>query len=122
MVLACYQLLFTPSWLNLIVPIFYLGVFVLKYVWRYRRPVVTVRHAGTGLPIPFAVIRAFIPELNQQVKSVVADGLGRFFLLTPPGEYYLTVEEKLPDESYKKIYQSPPLKLTRGVLTKNLVV
>ncbi|MBI2097472.1 MAG: carboxypeptidase regulatory-like domain-containing protein [Candidatus Vogelbacteria bacterium] len=120
--LALYRLLFAPNWLSLVVAGFYLAVFLLKYVWRARRPVAAVRRAATGLPVPFAIIRAFVPGVDQQVKSVVADMFGRFFLLTPPGEYYLTVEEKLPDETYKKIYQSPPLKLAKGVLTKDLNV
>ncbi|MBI2100587.1 MAG: carboxypeptidase regulatory-like domain-containing protein [Candidatus Vogelbacteria bacterium] len=120
--LALYRLLFAPNWLSITVAGFYLGVFLLKYVWRARRPAVAVRRAATGQPVPFAVIRAFVPGVNQQVKSVVADMFGRFFLLTPPGEYYLTVEEKLPDETYKKIYQSPPRKLDRGILLNDLIV
>ncbi len=121
-ILALYRLLFAPNWLSVAVAGFYLAVFLLKYVWRARRPVVAVRRSATGEPVPFAIIRAFVPGLDQPVKSVVADVLGRFFLLTPPGEYYLTVEEKLPDETYKKIYQSPPWKLAKGILTKDLSV
>lgn len=120
--LAVYQLLFRPNVINLTLPVLYLGVFLLKYVWRARHRAVAVRRTATGLPVPFAIIRAFVPGVDQQVKSVVADALGRFFLLTPPGEYYLTVEEKLPDETYQKIYQSAPLKLDKGTLTKDLVV
>lgn len=122
LLLALYQLLFQPGWLNVILPALYLGVFLLKYFWRARHRAVVVRRAATGLPVPFAIIRAFVPGVDQSVKSVVADALGRFFLLTPPGEYYLTVEEKLPDESYQKIYQSEPLKLDKGVLIKDLII
>ena len=120
--IALYRLLFAPNWLSVTIAGFYSAVFLLKYVWRARRPVVAVRRSATGEPVPFAIIRAFVPDVNQQVKSVVADMFGRFFLLTPPGEYYLTVEEKLPDETYKKIYQSPSMKLAKGVLTKDLTV
>ncbi|MEK7208779.1 MAG: hypothetical protein AAB677_00790 [Patescibacteria group bacterium] len=122
LVLAFYQLLFWPSVINLVLPVLYAGVFLLKYIWRTRHPITVVRRAETGLPVPFAIIRAFIPSVNQQVKSVVADALGRFFFLTPPGEYYFTVEEKLPDESYQKIYQSENMKLDKGILTEDLTV
>ncbi len=122
LVLSIYNLVFKPSLINLIVPVFYLGILSLKYFWAVHRPAVAVKRAITGLPVPFAVIRAFIPSVNQEVKTVVADAMGRFFLLTPPGEYYITVEEKLPDESYKKIYQSEPMKLDKGVLPKDLLV
>ena len=122
LILAFYQLLFWPSIINLVLPLLYAGVFLLKYIWRVRHPVTMVRRSGSGLPVPFAIIRAFIPSVNQQVKSVVADALGRFFFLTPPGEYYFTVEEKLPDESYQKIYQSENIKLDKGILAKDLMV
>ncbi|MBI4136362.1 MAG: hypothetical protein HY481_02345 [Candidatus Vogelbacteria bacterium] len=121
-IIALYRLLFAPNWISVTIVGFYAAVFLLKYVWRARRPVAAVRRRATGEPVSFAIIRAFVPGIDQPVKSVVADGLGRFFLLTPPGEYYITVEEKLPDETYKKIYQSPPLKLAKGVLTKDLSV
>ncbi|MEK7585431.1 MAG: hypothetical protein AAB455_02885 [Patescibacteria group bacterium] len=122
LVLASYQAIFRPSWLNLITPFFYLGILLFRYIWRKRRPAVAVKSRVTGLPIPFAVIRAFVPGVDQQVKSVVADMMGRFFLLTPPGEYYITVEEKLPDETYRQVYKSEPQKLDKGIITKDLVV
>ncbi len=120
--LTLYQVLFHPRLLNIVVLVLYFAAFGLKYLWRYHRPVVGVKHAGTNLPVPFALIHAYIPNIDQQIKSVAADALGRFFLLTPPGDYYLTVEEKLPDGTYQKIHQTPTMHLTRGLVTQDLVV
>ena len=102
--------------------ILYFVVFGLKYIWRYQWPIVVVKHASSGLPVPFALVRAYIPGIDQQIKSVATDALGRFFLLIPPGDYYLTVEEKLADGTYQKIHQTPTLHLTRGLVTKDLTV
>ncbi len=119
--LSAYNLVFNPSWLNILAIAFYLATPLGRLWWRHRRPVVQVKSLTSGLPSPYAIVKAFIPKVNQQVRQVVADQLGRFFLLTPPGEYYLTVEEKQDDGTYKKVLETPPLLLSRGVLDKNLV-
>ena len=72
--------------------------------------------------LSFAIIRIFLADLNQEVKHVVTDALGRFYLLVRPGKYYYTVEEKLPNGSYQKIYQSTPLELKKGVLPGDLTI
>ena len=81
----------------------------------------TVRSQSTGLPLAFSIIKVMVPGVDQQVKSVVADEMGRFFILTPPGEYYITVDEKQPDESYKQVYRSQPKKLEKGVLDEDIL-
>lgn len=117
-----YNLIFYPGIIAIVVMILYLLTFVARFAFKNRiERALTVKRL-TGEPVPFAIIRAFMPEVNQEVKSVVADAFGRFFLLTPPGHYYITVEEKLPDETYRKIYQSPPIELKNGVLLADLIV
>ncbi|MEK7621695.1 MAG: hypothetical protein AAB415_00790 [Patescibacteria group bacterium] len=117
-----YNFIFHPSSFSIIIFSLYLLTALGQYLkHRIGARAISVKRAS-GLPVPFAIIRAFMPEVNQEIKAVVADALGRFFLLTPPGRYYITVEEKLPDETYQKIYQSPPLDLKNGVLTTDLIV
>ena len=120
--LGAYNFIFHPGTLAIVILVLYLATFLARYIKRRAfGQALTVKRL-TGEPVPFAIIRAFVPDVNQEVKAVVADALGRFFLLTPPGRYYVTVDEKLPDETYKRIYQSPPADLKNGVLTNDLVV
>ena len=120
--IGLYNFIFHPGKLSIIILVLYVITFLARYLkYRTAQQALTVKRL-TGEPVPFAIIRAFVPDVNQEVKSVVADALGRFFLLTPPGRYYITVEEKLPDETYKKIYQSPPTDLKTGVLGNDLIV
>ena len=117
-----YNFIFYPGKLAIFVMALYILTFFARFFFKNRiERALTVKRLS-GEPIPFAIIRAFVPDVNQEVKSVVADALGRFFLLTPPGRYYITVEEKLPDETYKKIYQSPPTEFKHGVLPADLIV
>jgi len=117
-----YNFVFHPGITSIIIFALYIITFLARYLkHKTSAHALTVKRL-TGVPVPFAIIRAFIPEIDQEIKSVVADAFGRFFLLTPPGQYYITVEEKLPDETYQKIYQSPSIDLKNGVLTNNLIV
>ena len=52
----------------------------------------------------------------------MADELGKCFVLVRPGSYYFTVEEKLPDGSYKKVYQSDVMELKSGILPHNIKI
>ena len=120
LIFATYHLLFSPNWLNIIAATLYLATPLGRAWWKRRRPIKQVKSLVTGLPSPYAIVKAFLPKVNQQVRSVVADALGRFFLLTPPGEYYFTIEEKQDDGSYKKVLETPPMNLPKGVLDQDL--
>ena len=122
LIMTIYNVAVYPGAFSVGVFTIYLAISVGSYLWHRRHRAVAVRSASTGLPLAFAIIKVFIPKIDQQVKSVVADELGRFFILTPPGEYYLTVEEKQADATYREVYHSPVLKLEQGILESDLIV
>ncbi len=111
---------YTPSWLSFSLFGAYVLLAIFERVWGIRRHVRTITWSDTKLPLPFAIVRVSIPDLNQEVKHVVADQLGRFYVLVRPGVYSLSVEEKQADGSYKKVYQSPPTNLPRGTWDSDL--
>ncbi len=120
--LSLYNAIFYPAALNLGVFVLYLIIFTATYFFGARHKVLTVRSQSRSLPLAFAIIKVLVPGVDQMVKSVVADEMGRFFILTPPGEYYITVDEKQSDESYKQVYRSQPKKLEKGVLNEDILV
>ncbi|HYC83214.1 MAG TPA: carboxypeptidase regulatory-like domain-containing protein [Candidatus Paceibacterota bacterium] len=113
--------IFTPTVINLLTVALYVALYVFQSVWHFTHKVVSVTHAN-GEPIPFAIITLFLPGLDQRVKSVVADQFGRFYALVSPGTYYVTVEEKQSDGSYRLVYRSAPLELEKGVVSNDIVV
>lgn len=121
-VFAGVSMFVTPSLFNLVVLLLYVTLSTVGALYRHRHKVVAVHWIENGEPIPFAVIRFFLADVDQEVKHIVTDHLGRFFVLLRPGRYYFTVEEKQPDESYIKVYQSSPLELKKGVLTKDITI
>ncbi len=113
-------MLATPSKLNLFLFALYVALYLVNTYWRSRYRPHTVSRGGE--PLSFAIIRLYLAGGEQQIKNVVADQYGRFYVLVRPGKYYYTVEEKIADGSYLKIYQSDPIELKRGVFGKDIVV
>ena len=75
-----------------------------------------------GEPLSFAIIRLFLPGIDQAIKTVTTDVLGRLYVLVRPGTYYLTVEEKIADGTYQKVKQTEPMLLSKGVLDQDVLV
>ncbi len=119
---SAFAFLITPSLWNFCAVLFYTALLVFQTLWKRQHVAVKVRNAETREPLPYAIIRVFAAHLNEQVKAVVADALGRFYILIAPGTYYLTVDAKKPDGSYEKVYTSPILELKKGVLASDIVV
>lgn len=112
---------FNPGTANYI----FLGVYILFVLYQYiflpSKKAVSVRY-DDGEPIAFAIVRAFSSKLSKEIKNVVTDKMGRFYLLVAPGEYYLTLEERQSDGSYKKIYTTESMNLKRGIIKSDIVV
>lgn len=114
------KFLVAPSYLDLGIVIFYFGVLAYQRFYASRHKIVSVKR-GTE-PLPFAIVRLFLPGIDQAIKTVTTDALGRLYALVRPGTYYLTVEEKLADGTYQKVKQTEPMLLSKGVLDQDLLV
>ena len=119
---SIYALWLDPGMLNYGISILYAGIFLLQSIWRVKHKITRLVDESTGLPIPFAIIKAYIDERNILAKKIVSDKFGNFYLLTPPGTYYFTIEKKLPDGSYSKPYRTEPVNLKKGVILKNVYI
>lgn len=120
--LALASFLAAPSVLNIAV----LGLYVLLYVFRSlharSRRLVTIKQQITNEPLPYVIVHVWLADVQQEVKKLVADQLGRIYFLVRPGKYYLTFEKKNPDGTYYTFYKTEPMELKRGVLTRDIVI
>jgi hypothetical protein len=115
------SLAFLPNYFNVAA----LLVYILLYIFTFRhgrRRLLKIRRESTGEPVPFSIIRFFLADIHQEVKSVVADEFGRFNVLLRPGSYYLVIDEKEPDGSYRRIYQSEVVSLSNGLWPEDVIV
>ncbi len=115
-------LIVTPSIINTIVVFVYLAIIGFQIFWRVTHKVTRVLNKTTGFPIPFALIKVWLPGLNTVVKKTVADQSGQFYFLVPPGTYYITVEEKLPDATYHQVLRTADMELKKGVVKGDFLV
>lgn len=112
----------SPSVFNFVVLGLYGVIFIVQTFWRSRHRAVVVMTKKTNDPLSFAIIRVYLAHLNQEVKTVVADEFGRFYILVAPGFYYITVDAKQSDGSYSRLYQSEVMHLPAGVLKKDILI
>lgn len=115
-------LVVTPSIINGIVVFVYGSIISFQIFWRATHKVTRVLNKKTGFPIPFALIKVWLPGLNTVVKKTVADQSGRFYFLVPPGNYYITVEEKLPDGTYHEVLRTADMDLKKGVVKEDFLI
>jgi hypothetical protein len=120
--LSLFTLILTPSLINAAIIGVYAAMLIFQIVWRATHHLTRVLSGRSHAPIPFAIIRVWAPGLDTVVKKVVADEHGRFYLLVSPGNYYVTVEEKLPDGTYHEVLRTKEMHLKKGVLDENLLV
>ncbi|HEY4518655.1 MAG TPA: hypothetical protein VJG48_03495 [Candidatus Paceibacterota bacterium] len=112
----------TPNTFNLVVLSTYIALFLIERFWSVKSKASVIKDAVTGEPYSFAVVRVYMSHLNQEIKSLVADQFGRFYLLVAPGKYYITVDAKQPDASYKRVYRSGVVDLPKGVLSGDILI
>ncbi len=112
----------TPSLFNFIVLSFYLILFFVQTYWHTNYKAIRIYDHKSGEPYPYSIIRVFLSNLNQEVKRLVADEFGRFYLLVAPGRYYITIDAKQNDGSYRRVYRSLDLNLPKGVLNEDIKI
>jgi hypothetical protein len=114
--------IFNGNYLNYMFVVFYGVINIYQTFFIKKRMAVSLKYAGTNEPIPYSIVKLFSAEAGNQVKSVVSDQLGRFYLLVGPGKYYMTVDAKLPDASYKTIYKSEIMNLKDGIVPNDIII
>ena len=77
---------------------------------------------GTGKPVPFAIIRITQASTGVEVMHRVADSIGRYYCLLPNGQYLVRIDQKLADQSYKKIVEGVAVTVSKGYMSERFVV
>lgn len=122
LIASLFYLVFYPSIFNILAPTIYLAIYLAGRYYRRRHKVVTVKNGRTGEPVSFAIIRVFYADGDMEVKKVVTDMIGRFYLLLRPGVYRLAVDHKQPDGTYARIYESGAADLPKGIWEKDILI
>ena len=120
--LSAYLLWVQPVLINFGLFALYAAILIFQEFWKTSHPITKLLDTNSNDPISFAIIKAYIDGNDVLLKTVVTDENGRFYMLTPPGKYYMTVEVKKDDGSYTPPYRTIPVSLKKGVVLKNLYI
>lgn len=122
LIFSVFSLIITFSILNLVVVSVYVIILAFQIFWRVSHKITRVIDKNTGKPIPFALIKVWLSGINTVVKKSVSDETGRFYFLVPPGKYFMTVEAKQLDGSYKEVLRTEERELKGGVVKEDFLV
>ena len=109
----------SSSMLNTIV----LSIYVLVLILRFFG--IKPKQAGyvfdkEGNPLSFGIIRLYSNLLNREVGHTVLGKTGKYYLLTPNGEYFIKVQKKIGEDKYEDIYTSEAFKVKGGYVSKKI--
>ena len=110
------------SKVNVIIFLLYVVLFFIRTFGLRTRPFGTITSEETGQPISFAVIRISQQSTGVEVMHRVADSIGKYYCLLPNGKYFVRVDQKLSDGTYKKLIEKMPVTVSRGYLSEKISV
>lgn len=112
-------LLVGPTTLNYILLGVYGFVFVLRIFGIKPKKLGYVLDSKTGIPLSYGLVKIFSKELNREVAHTVIGKTGKYYVLVPNGDYYVTIDKKVGEDSYKQIYKSEPFHVKKGFVGQN---
>jgi hypothetical protein len=111
-----------PEPYNYIIAGFYTLAYVLNYVVFGTKKSGTLTEKNTNSPLSFAIVSIFREGEDTPLTKKIADKFGSYYSLVPKGRYYIKVEKKNDDGTYKEIFQSSVVVIKGGVINEDLAL
>lgn len=114
-------LILNPVKISLIILLIYLLILGFKILGvRVKKPGYVLDK--NGYPISFGIIKLFSKNLNREISSSVIGKTGKYYILTPSGEFYIKVYTKLGENEYAESYVSDSINIKKGYLDKKILI
>lgn len=110
-----------PVWYNYLIFLLYLIVLILRFVFK-KRKYGSITYLTNNKPLSYAILNVYSLKHSQEILKTSCDKFGRFFVLIPNGDYYVTVDEKIGENNYKKVFTSDGVKVRNGILNNKFKV
>lgn len=118
---AIFAYMSSPTIWNTVVLGIYAVMILVRLAMGPLRPFGVLTEQSSKLPLAYAIVRIFSVS-GVEVAHKVADEAGRYYCLLAKGTYTVTIEKKLDDGSYQKIFTSRPLTIKKRYLNKKFAV
>ncbi len=115
-IIAIIAFVSAPIVYNILIFALYIVLMVIREIGFRQKKSGRVTRKGTDIPLPYAIVRVFDFQTNTEISQKVTDKIGKFFCLVQKGEYYVTIENKESDGTYKKVFQSEKIKIKDGII------
>ena len=117
-IVSSLAVLFAMTKGNIAIFLLYVVLFFVRVFGLKSRPFGSIISKETKQPIPYTIIRISQASTGVEIMHRVTDAIGRYYCLLPNGDYFVKVEQKLPDATYKVIAEKIPAKVTKGYLSE----
>jgi len=113
---------FNPSIYNVAVLVAYVAVLAFLRFSLKNKKLGRVQYRDTHEPLSYAIFRVTTPDRKVILRSGVCDENGRYYCIVPKGEYLVDFEKKNEDGSYSRIYESPRISSSSGIINRDFVI
>lgn len=118
---SLYVVALYPIPFNIVIVVLY-GISLLAQITGFGGRTYGIVRDAQGYPLSFAKITVFSSELQREVKKTIIGATGHYFILIPKGDYFFTVEKRVSEHEYIKVYQSNSKSYHRGFINKKITI
>lgn len=115
--LATVAIIASPRPYNIVIFSMYIFFIILKETALRPRPEGKLIY--NGAPLAYSIIRVFQESTGTEVTHKISTKAGKYYCLVANGRYFVTIEKKLEDGTYQKIYTSHPFDVKNGYIHEN---
>lgn len=106
----------SPVWWNFLMLGLYILIIILQSLG--LGAIKSGRVTKAGQPLQHAIVRVYSASLNHEIAHRVTDEEGRYYVLVPRSDVYVTIETKNPDGTYTKLFTSPTFHAGKGIINE----
>jgi len=111
-----------PAPYNMIIVGLYLLAYILNYIVFKTKKSGILTEKNTKIPLSFAIVKIFREGEDTPLTKKIADKFGAYYALVPKGRYYVEIDKKENDGSYKEIIKTEPMEIKAGIISMNFIV
>jgi hypothetical protein len=120
-VMSLVMIFFSSLLINYILAGFYVFVLILRFLGvRVKSPGYVFDKVGN--PLSFGLVKVFSSSLNHEIAHGVIGKTGKYYILTPNGNYYIKVFNKTGEDNYQYLYTSESFNVKEGYIKKKIMV
>jgi hypothetical protein len=113
---STFGVIFSPAPYNFIIASSYIVAYVLNYFVLKTKKAGSIVESSTNTPLSFSIVKIFREGDTEPLMKKIADKFGNYYALVPKGKYYIKIDKKIDDGSYREVFKSNVMDVMNGVI------